>query len=483
MSVHSLKIYRMILLIVLLGILIPTLALLPFIRPLADDIAQPVTVVKTWRETGSITQTVKAAIDATINIYLERNGTFFAMFLSVVPFSIFHDRLLALNGLLSIVLLLAGMYRLAYCLQYVCRDVSQETVHCLALLLSILTFLLMPNYFESIYWFSAACGYVYVFALSIFLFSAVLKALLKGSLPAWKFVALCAGFFCLGGGNWINSTSSIVSFAGIALLALLVRKNTKILVIGLFLLLGYMIAVLCPGNSYRMTVLGEKRGLFSALVCSFLSAGKYLFSDARIWLLSVFMLPILVDAARRSVLSFRYPLLLAACSVCILAAGYFPMIYTNYDIMPRHINTIHMILVVLLPVNLFYTAGWLLRKCPMRIPAWLKSRRIMALVCVLVLLMTGVFSFDAPKISACTLEPAQALIHWIDGHSRYYADYYDSVVQAILDNPDGDITINWIVNDRMVNPTVYIYEDPEFWVNSSFAHYYGNEGCTIRYTP
>ena len=477
------KRYRMVLLIVLLGILIPTVALCPYTRPFADDLTQPEPVIRTWRETGSLLQTAKAAIDTTIGFYRSITSVFFLILLDVTPFSIFSDRLLALNALLAIILLLVSMYRLACCVRYVSKDVSKEAVHCLALTLSILMFLLMPSYFESIYWFSAAAAYVYVFAVFVFLFAAVFKAFMTEQLPTWKLIVLCIGFFCLGGGNWISNTTAIALFAGLAVLTVLLRKPKKILIIGLFLLGGYMVAVFGPGNSNRVAIVGEKAGLLFSLTSSFLSAGKYLFSDVRVWLLSLFLLPVIIYAVRRSMLSFRFPLLILGYSVCILAAAHFPVIYTNYGFMLRHNNAYHMTLVFLLPINLFYLTGWLIHRSSFRLPSWMKSRKTLALASALVLLMTGALSFSSPKISSCTLEPVQALIHWVDGHSRYYADYYDSVVQAVRDEPDGDIRIEWVVTDHMLNPYTLIKTDPTHWYNTGFARYYGNEGCTIRYAP
>lgn len=391
------KRYRMVLLIVLLGILVPTVALCPYTRPWADEWIQPVPVARAWRETGSLLQTAKAAVETAIANYRSYSGVFFLMLLNVTPLSIFSDRLIALNALLAIILLLASMYRLAYCVRYVSKDVSKEAVHCLALTLSILMFLLMPSYFEAIYWFSGASAYVYVFAFFVFLFAAVFKALMTGQLPVWKLIVLCIGFFFLGGGNWVSNTTAVALFAGLAVLTVLLRKPKKILIIGLFLLGGYMVAVLAPGNSTRMEWVGEKAGLFSSLTSSFLSAGEYLLSDARIWLMSFFLLPAIIYAARRSTLSFRFPLLLPVYSVCILAAAHFPVIYTNYGFMPRHINTFHMTLVFLLPINLFYLTGWLIHRSSFRLPSWMKSRKTLALASALILLMTGVLSFSSPK--------------------------------------------------------------------------------------
>ena len=318
--------------------------------------------------------------------------------------------------------------------------------------------------------------------MSVFLFCALFKAIVTEKLPVWKLVLLCVGFFCLGGGNWVSCTSAVVIYGGFAAAVIFLRKPKKTLIPYLFLLVGYLITALASGNSNRVEMVGEELGLIRGLAHSFSSASDFIFSDIRIWLFALFMVPVLWKLCRHSQQSFRFAAWIPLYSLCVLASAFFPLHYTNYYVQPRHTDAIFLLFVCMLPWNLFCVIGWLMKWVSIRIDKSRNYSKTLFAWAAAVIVLFGLLSFDAPQLSHCTLQPVKALIHWVDGHSSYYADYYDSVVEDIRALPDGDVEIHWMVTDQMMNPYPLITDDSTHWINEAIALYYGGENCTVRYT-
>lgn len=209
--------YRKILTAVLILLLLPLTVACFYDRPLGDELIQSLDAVRAWRESGSLLQTFQKAFQMMARDYQTRSGIFFSMLLFAMPLSVFGGNwLVGVNALLTILLMLYGFWRVAGCLQSLCRGISQEAVRCAGLLLGLMALLLLPDYHESIYWFGGAINYTVMSALAMLLFSAVFRAALDGKAPVWRLCLWCVGFFCLGGTNWMTPASSIVLYGAMA---------------------------------------------------------------------------------------------------------------------------------------------------------------------------------------------------------------------------------------------------------------------------
>ena len=77
----SIKIIAAVFMTLFLLSLIPLLAISFYNRPAADDYSFGILTVHTWRETGSIWQTILTAFSQVKKTYLDWQGTFSAVFL------------------------------------------------------------------------------------------------------------------------------------------------------------------------------------------------------------------------------------------------------------------------------------------------------------------------------------------------------------------------------------------------------------------
>lgn len=487
LSTKSWRVYRVLLSIALVLILIPTVGMCFYTRPSADDLAQPLPVALTWRETGSVIKTIGAAFEAAWDIYHNYSGIFFSMLLSVIPFSVFGTQWLWLNAVLAVVLLLWAMWRAANMIPLFCKDIRPEAVHCAALLLSLMTFLLMPSYHEGIYWFSGVANYIYVPVLGVGLFCSVIAALCTKKAPWWKVALWCVGFLCMGGGNWMTSTASIVVWGALAVYIVWKKKPKRLLLPFAFLLAGYLIAITAPGTSSRQATMNVDVSMVQAFLDSFAQSAHFLLRDARGYLFVLLMLPVAIEMVPHSRLQYKNALWLPALSVCVLAASMFPLLYQSSYWNDRHTNTCFLLLVFLLPVNLFWLMGWAVRKLqlsPREKPA---SGKALLACAMAVMLAIGALSVPGMTLSPlrfnCTLQPVTAMMHLIDGQARDYAHWYDSVADMVRTHAGEDVILREMRANELINPGYLIIDDPADWQNTSFAQYFGDENTTISYQP
>ena len=138
MNEAFLRNYRKILTALLILLLIPLTVACFYDRPLGDELIQSLDAARAWRESGSLLQTFQKAFQMMARDYQTRSGIFFSMLLFAMPLSVFGGNwLVGVNALLTILLMLYGFWRVAGCLQSLCRGVSQEAVRCAGLLLGL----------------------------------------------------------------------------------------------------------------------------------------------------------------------------------------------------------------------------------------------------------------------------------------------------------------------------------------------------------
>ena len=76
----------------------------------------------------------------------------------------------------------------------------------------------------------------------------------------------------------------------------------------------------------------------------------------------------------------------------------------------------------------------------------------------------------------------QAAITLVDGTARYYAQWYDDLVEDFQNRPGEDVVISYQVENRLLSPYGTLTNDPTWWENEAFAGFYGN-GNTAAYRP
>ncbi|MBR3874775.1 MAG: hypothetical protein IKJ26_11530 [Clostridia bacterium] len=484
LSTRAWRIYRLLLALILLAVLVPTTAISFYMRPLADDMTQPYPVLLTWRETGSLLKTISTAFRVTWDIYNDYSGIFFSMFLSTLPFSIFGVKWTWVNAVIAIVLFLWAVWRAAGMIPLFCKGIRPEVTHCAAMLLTLLMLLFMPSYHEALYWFSASINYTCVMAMGVGLFTSLIRALFTGKTPWWKMALWCLGFFLMGGGNWITSTTSIVVWGALCIYIVWKKQPKRMMLPFAFLLAGYLIAILAPGTANRQASMNVDVGLIAAFIDSFEESLAFLLRDTRWYIFMLLMIPVAVEIAARNQLKFRFALWLPLLSLCVLAASMFPLLYQSSYWGERHTDACYLILMFLLPINLFWLVGWLFKRLKIRLQKPFDGRVMLAAAMAVMLAVGGMsvnLQFNPLRFN-CNLQAVTAFMHLLDGQAREYADWYDSVAELVRTHPGEDIVLTDMRANKLLNPSYLVNFETTDWMNEAFAQYYG-ENNTIVYQP
>lgn len=479
------RIYRIVLVVALILMLIPIIAAAGYTRPVMDDLSMSLEAAHVWRDTGSVGQTVVAGLKSAVQYYLTWSGLLAYMFVGALPLSVFDPKLIGLNVLITLGLLMWGTWCVARCLRTVCKSISKASVTCMWMLLGLMILLLMPNYCESLFWYSGAASYTWGSVLQMAVFSALIAGYCKGNTKTAQIALWSIGAFLLGSMNWQITASALVMGGALAIAICWKRKPKRLLIPLLCLLAGAIVGALAPGNMVRQEAINLDVPLLEAFFYSFLDSFTYLFSDARPFLFTVLMVPVFLEIYRKTDLQYKNALWLPALSICILAATRFPVEYQAGYWAPRHINTCFMTVCILLPVDVFWCIGWVLKRCNVqldRVRAGSRRGAAVAMACAAATI--GILSVPdlafSPLRLRCTLQPVKLVSHLLDGQIAQFTVNYDELAAYVQAHPGEHIITGTPIVEEMMTPSAQIIEDATDWRNTSFCEYYG-EDCTIAF--
>ena len=484
-SIRTLSIVAFITLILLVA---PLLISSIYNRPANDDLVQPYAVKVAYDETGSVLQALVVSIRETIRIWKVHNGIFSSMFLSIFAPYVFHYKLGFSHPILITILLIWGCYQLVKCLRFIAKDIPSGYILLISSVLSLMLLTVMPDLIQGFFWYSGAINYTFFFALSLLLYASVLQTTFGTELPKWKqllrTIIHCIGFFLLGAANWITPTTTIVLYGFLALFLLYQKKPLIHLLPLLFLIAGFALALIAPGNSVRQGVVGDQPSIVEAFILSFTSALEFCLSDGTFYLFPILLLPIFARLSQYMPQLPKCFWLIPIGSVCVFAAGFFPMLYTSYPLQPRHDDMLFFIFAVLLLVNELLLVCWITQRLSATYQKgdhFLLSKTA-AFIAGMVLLVLSAFntSFSlSPMRVTSDYMPVKATIHLLMGYTKNYATSYDALVYRLQTTDETQVMIeNDLTSPVIGNPGLLWMED--HWANTGFVDFYTDKEITLR---
>ena len=483
-SVHTLSIIAVVVLILLM---IPLLVTSIYNRPIADDLVQPYPPTAVYRETGSVWDAFIASIKETKNIWQTRNGIFSSMFLSVFAPYIFHYTYGFIHPIIISFLLVFSCFFACYRFRIINPTIPIAYTRLVGALLSIAILTTMPCISEGLYWYSGAVNYTFFFALNFLLFASLFHTLSIGNLSIAKSVLFlliyCIGFFFLGGANWMSPTLSIVIYGFVAVYILFQKKQKRYLIPFAFLLLGYALAIFAPGNAVRQEIVGERLSLIDAFIASFVKAFQVYTSNGQYYFFALLLLPVFARLSQYIPKLPKYWYLIPVGSVCILAAAYFPLIYSTYSIFERHENMIFYHAMVLLFVNEALLVVWISQKLSAKYQKGdqFSLKKSLAFVIAFSLIFAAVFdtnvSFSPFRVTS-DFAPLKAAIHLGMGYSKSYAQGYDNLVYTLQTTDEPIIPVSTDLESPLLGIPGFHW-DPTYWTNVGFVSFYTDKDDAI----
>lgn len=488
-SIRTLAILSVIALVVLV---LPLILSSFYNRPILDDLVQPYPAKVAYQQTGSIIQTFIASVKETVRIWNAYSGIYSSMFLSVfAPYTI-HYTLGYIHPIMIMIVMFLACLQAARCIRLINREIPFSYILLIASMLCIMLITTMPGTVEGLFWYSAAINYTFFFALTLLLFSSLLHSVYKAESTRAKSILqtglYCLGFFFLAGGNWVSSTSSIVIYGFFAVFLLWNKKPLRFLIPYLFLIGGFLLAVAAPGNIARQDAVGERVPLFEAFFSSFLHVFEFIGKETKYYLLSLLLFPVFARLSRYMPKLPKSVLLFPIASLCILAAAYFPMLYSGYTLTSRHKNVIFFLFSVLLLVNeaLFvFCLSQLFRKSKTEKKDYLFAPTTIICTAVITFLVLHTHSTTvnfATRDMYSNYMPIKATQHLLMGYSKNYAGSYDHLVNK-LQTTDEDVIISDPSLKSPILGTPDLQLDPTIWINEGFVKFYTDKNDILLTQP
>ena len=461
--------------------IVPLFAISHYSFPASDDFAFGDLTHAAWLETGSVFQTISAACKRVGQSYSEWQGTFSAIFLFSLQPAVFDYRLYPLTTYLLLGSLIATTFYFLHALM-VRRLKMPLPVYLLtasgALLLQIL---FVPAAEEAFFWYNGGIYYTFFYACMLFLLGLLLRYPLSDRRRVLRLLPIALTAFFIGGGNY---TTALLTCCVVALLSVLFFRargaRAAMLTAFVFCLAGLLISAAAPGNAERQSLF---QGIppVRAILLSFQEALKH----AARWMTPgyiaalLFLAPLFYGSIRRSGLSFRYPLVVLALSLCLFSAQFTPPLYAMGDAgAGRQVNIYYYAFILFSVLDLYYLAGWFSRVVlPDRKDA--PAEKAMRVPTVWLLVFCLFFSLclygDASMSKNTTV---RALFSLRKGEAQTYAAEMDARVRLLEDPSVRDVVLPRLSAVPVLFAPDRLTADPNSDISIDIARYYGKD--TVR---
>lgn len=486
-SSHQIKIFGIIMILLETISILPLLTIAHYNHPSADDYGYGILTAHSWLDTGSLLETLKAALITVKETYLNWQGSFSGIFVMTLQPSIFGENWYPVGTYVILASYLIGFMLLGKTLFNRYLNNSKNHYFLICFTLFVFSIQLAPFPRQSYYWFNGSVYYTFFHGLALILFALVLrmqKTVRKLKLaPLLVFSILLA--FIIGGSNYVTALQSalLLLFLSIYLITSKSRNIVPVSMVFIALILSLGISILAPGNAIRQAIIPDHPSIAKAILASFFWAGVYICKWSSLYLIGVFLVltPFIIDSVRLSTLTFQKPWLVPIASFLILSASFAPAIYGLGKPPERVLNIIFYLFVLLSSINIFYFTGWLLKQ-RMRVftkacTQWMNRKHINSPFFFFIFGSIVLLTAFVQEPDIAVKEATQSLI---TGEAIQYDSEANARLMIYLDKN----ILNVVVKEYSVKPSLLFNNDIETdaknWKNESAADFYRKDRIVIK---
>ena len=257
----------------------------------------------------------------------------------------------------------------------------------------------------------------------------------------------------------------------------------------MFLLIGYALPVLAPGNEYRYLATGQTGG--NNVIETFFLTARNTFNfifieNPSVPLFTLLFLPLMIPLSEQFKDKCRHPLCMLLFSFAVLAAGFIAPIHairSNGD--DRLLNVQFFLLCMFYALNFFYIICYIRTRLAIRTKANPKAARrffswLAVLVSAVLLLSTMSNMRINPIMLRSEIPSVKAVSRLLDGTLKTYAGEYDELMAYIQAHPGEDIVLTQLPNSGVFYDLA-ITDDPDNWYNTMILPFLGVR--SIVYQP
>ncbi|MDO4333616.1 MAG: hypothetical protein Q4C58_13150 [Eubacteriales bacterium] len=458
--------------------LIPVLILETCNFPCADDLGFSIYTRNAWVDTHSLAAVIEAAWRKVAEIYQTWQGTWASIFLMALQPGIWGEQYYFVTTWLMLgVTSVSGLY-LFHVIFRRCLGSDRGiavTVSCIYLIVAVQC---MVDKTQGFFWYNGAVHYMFPQA-ALFGLTGIVLTMLGNTGHKRKYLVIGILLTAyIGGGNLVTGLEcGIWLITAIVLFCAGKKKNVAKRVC---ILLGIWVVsfgsnVLAPGNGNRQEEFSYRPGVVRSILQSFYYCLDFVFDQWMNWAviaLVLLVLPFVVRAVQNyeGNFRFRYPLLVAAYSYCILASMFTPSVYASGDPGSGRIyNIIFLTHLLLIVVNLVYFYGWYWKKYQAAKRMEEKDLRIYHISSALGVAFCFII---AAGVNQDAFTTTSALSSLLKGEAASYKQQQEERLELLLDETVKDAELKEFVN----KPYLLYYEDIEAdadnWKNVRMSGYY-----------
>ncbi len=464
-----------------------------YMWPVSDDFELSLWTKAAFEETGSIWSVLKKAWDFTVYKYFNWQGAYSSIFLMALQPGIWGDEYYWMGVILVIGSLFAAVYWMGYVLIVKYAGAKKSIWLIITSLVSFMWMLYLPYTEEAFYWWTGASYYMgfYAWALMILAVAFMIYRDWDDYRKVKKSLLSIAGVLaCLfvGGGNFPTTLLLLLVLIGLCVYSKYNKRKSLsvLLAYSIATLTALLLSVLAPGNANHMNADFEVDiSAFEAILISIRDGFAFIgsWTNIRVILLYVFLLPFIWQMARECKLKFKYPLVATILSGGLYLAEYAPVSYAFGGFPPgRMINLYYINFYWLIFFNVFYWTGWIHkrfveRKAPFLRKAAEKQRDWQS---VYIILAGGVF------LGSIWMGGKEATnLYWM--YREYRHGYYEEVYHFIEDrvayfeaHQGEDVAVDRIPHECRITYFSDLFADKDHIVNTTMAEYYGVNSISLK---
>ena len=346
--------------------LLPVFAIARYNYASADDFGMGLAAYRAFSSTGNIFAAIGQGFYMAWYDYLHWMGYFTSTVFMSVPPNVFDERLYPIGVFLLIFVLTAGTLYFFRALFVKAWKIDKYASRCLALVTLLVTVQCMPEgsaRVESFFWYCSGVNYVLLYSFGLFWMGLLISAVFDQSRGKriYDLVMACILGFAVGGGNYMTSLSCAV-IAVLVIIAVLRSRHKELLAPCLFLLFGFALSCLAPGNNNRAQSL-QGFGAVKTILIALYYTLSYCVNEYMTWaVLLFFALAAIIawKAAEKVSFRFSYPALAVIFGYGMVSANIAPPLYAEGNIGAGRLVALFYMQYVLVAVLLeVYVVGWL----------------------------------------------------------------------------------------------------------------------------
>jgi len=465
-------------------------------HPVVDDYSNSALAAHAWRETGSITQTISAAIEYVKYIYWNIQGSFIGVFFMALQPIVFNESFYMISSIVRI-LLYAGTTM--FFLKIVLMDyfkVDKYTFGIIALAFTLISMQLIISPVDAFYWYTGSMYYIGFHSAALIMFSFILlslKAEKQSRIIIYTIVSSLLAFI-IGAGNYVTALT-VVLIIGLMLfyrIAFCRSKWMTPLSCFVFICISLLLSFLAPGNDGRQQFIGERMDPIMAVLSSFRYATLFITTHIKtpVWLLFACITSVIYRAVKNSEYSFRYPGIVTVILYGVYTSTFVPNLYSWVSYGPlRVLNMSFITFLFFLLFSIMYWCGWVSRRINNKTPTSETNRSKITqnfkivksavhvvlsifLVVGCVMMIFSSFNSVTSVSAAWSIVNSEARVYHLEQLER----------REVISNPE---LTNVVLNALTYEPYILFFEDityyPEDGRNRAMADFYGKESVRKFY--